>query len=211
MTLIPNPLQIQNPLFSEAGNVLNQEKPNPLFSQSISEINCHDHLFPQSRSENKCQGDLFLSQLLVFEKKIRKFDITATKEAGHTSTASSEGEREKIHNFPHEVAGKINASMCSLSPHCSTVEAAFMDFKEGLSWMIRTKQNIEWFSVTVWLIWTYQILVRINQPWCNPNQLTNIAKNYIDTVEISTAKSIEKALPEQRLVFQSQEQSHSNG
>ena len=49
----------------EAGNVLNQEKPNPLFSQSISEINCHDHLFPQSRSENKCQGDLFLSQLSI--------------------------------------------------------------------------------------------------------------------------------------------------
>ena len=46
-----------------------------------------------------------------------------TKEAGHTSTASSEGEREKIHKFPHEVAGKINASMCSLSsyplPHAS--------------------------------------------------------------------------------------------
>ena len=131
MTLIPNPLQIQNPLFSEAGNVLNQEKPNPLFSQSISEINCHDHLFPQSRSENKCQGDLFLSQLSVFEKEIRKFDITDTKEAGHTNTASSEGEREKIHNFSHEVVGKINASMCSFSPHCSTVEAAFMDFKGG--------------------------------------------------------------------------------
>ena len=48
--------------------------------------------------------------------------------------------------------------------------------------MIRTKQNIEWFSVTVWSIWTYQIPVRINQPWCNPNHLTNIAKNYIDTM-----------------------------
>ena len=77
------------------------------------------------------QGDLFLSQLLVFEKEIRKFDITGTKEAGYTSTASREGEREKIHNFPHEVAGKINASMCSLSPHCSNVEAAFMTSKRG--------------------------------------------------------------------------------
>nr|POE97691.1 hypothetical protein CFP56_06504 [Quercus suber] len=57
-----------------------------------------------------------------------------------------------------------------------------MDFKEGLSWMIRTKQNTEWFSVTIWSIWTYQIPVRTNQPWCNPNQLTNIAKNYIDTM-----------------------------
>ena len=33
---------------------LNQEKPNTLFSQSISDNNCYDHLFPQSRSENKC-------------------------------------------------------------------------------------------------------------------------------------------------------------
>ena len=33
---------------SEARNVLNQEKPNPLFSQSISKNNCHNHLFPQS-------------------------------------------------------------------------------------------------------------------------------------------------------------------
>ena len=40
-----------------------------------------------------------------------------TKEAGHTSTASNEGEREKIHKFPHELAGKINASTCSLSSH----------------------------------------------------------------------------------------------
>ena len=40
---------------SMAGNVLNQEKPNPLFSQPISQNNCHDHLFPQSHSENKCQ------------------------------------------------------------------------------------------------------------------------------------------------------------
>ena len=97
--------------------MLNQEKPNPLFSQSISKNNCHDHLFPQSRSENKCQGDLFLSQLSVIEKEIRKVDTMGTKEARHTSTASSEGEREKIHKFPHEVAGKINASMCSLSSH----------------------------------------------------------------------------------------------
>ena len=97
--------------------MLNQEKLNPLFSQSISENNFHDHLFPQSRSENKCQGDLFLSQLSVIGKEIRKVDTTGTKEAGHTSTASSEGEREKIHKFPHEVAGKINASMCSLSSH----------------------------------------------------------------------------------------------
>ena len=80
--------------------MLNQEKPNLLFSQSISENNCHDHLFPQSRSENKCQGDLFLSQLSVIDKEIRKFDTTGTKEAGHTSTASSEGEREKPHKFP---------------------------------------------------------------------------------------------------------------
>ena len=50
---------------SEARNVLNQEKPNPLFSQSISKNNCHNHLFPQSCSENKCQGDLFLSQLSI--------------------------------------------------------------------------------------------------------------------------------------------------
>ena len=50
---------------SEARNVLNQEKPNQLFSQSISKNNCHDHLFPQSCSENKCQGDLFLSQLSI--------------------------------------------------------------------------------------------------------------------------------------------------
>ena len=97
--------------------MLNQEKPNPLFSQSISENNSHDHLFPQSRSENKCQGDLFLSQLSVIEKEIRKVDTTGTKEAGHTSATSSEGEREKIHKFPHEVAGKINASTCSLSSH----------------------------------------------------------------------------------------------
>ena len=102
---------------SEVGNVLNQEKPNPLFSQSIFENNCHDRLFPQSRSENKCQGDLFLSQLSVIEKEIRKVDTMGTKEARHTSTASSEGEHEKIHKFPHEVAGKINASMCSLSSH----------------------------------------------------------------------------------------------
>nr|POF15685.1 hypothetical protein CFP56_35324 [Quercus suber] len=71
---------------SEAGNVLNQEKPNPLF--------------PQSCSENKCQGDLSLSQLSVIDKEIRKFDTTGTKEAGHTSTTSSEGEREKPHKFP---------------------------------------------------------------------------------------------------------------
>ena len=62
-----------------------------------------------------------------------------TKEAGHTSTVSNKGKREKIHKFPHEVVGKINASTCDLSPHCSTVEAAFMDFKEVMSWMIRTK------------------------------------------------------------------------
>ena len=84
----------------ETGNVPNQEKPNPLFFQSISKNNCHDHLFPQSRSENKCQGDLFFSQLLVIDKEIRKFDITGTKEVGHTSIASSEGEREKPHKFP---------------------------------------------------------------------------------------------------------------
>ena len=97
--------------------MLNQEKPNPLFSQSISKNNCHDHLFPQSRSENKCQGDLFLSQLSVIEKEIRKVDTMDTKEAWHMSTASGEGECEKIHKFPHEVAGKINASTCSLFSH----------------------------------------------------------------------------------------------
>ena len=97
--------------------MLNQEKPNPLFSHSISKNNCHDHLFPQSRSENKCQGDLFLSQLSVIEKEIRKVDTMDTKEAWHMSTASSEGECEKIHKFPHEVAGKINASTCSLFSH----------------------------------------------------------------------------------------------
>ena len=75
-----------------------------------------------------------------------------TKEVGHRSTASSEGECEKIHKFPHEVVGKINASMCSLSPHCSTMEVAFMEFKEVLLWMIKTKQNTEWFSVMVWSI-----------------------------------------------------------
>ena len=31
---------------SEVGNMLNQEKPNPLFSQSISKNNFHNHLFP---------------------------------------------------------------------------------------------------------------------------------------------------------------------
>ena len=169
---------------SEAGNVLNQEKPNLLFSESISENNCHDHLFPQSRSKNKCQGDLFLSQLLVIEKEIRKFDTTGTKEAGHTSTSSNEGEREKIHKFPHEVAGKINATTCSLSPHCSTVEAAFMDFKEVLLWMIKTKQNIEWFLVMIWSIWTYRIRVRTNQPWCNPNQLVNMAKKLLTEFQV---------------------------
>ena len=102
--------------------------------------------------ENKCQGDLFLSQLSVIEKEIRKFDTTGNKEAWHRSTASSEGEREKIHKFPHEVAGKINAPMCSLSPHCSTMEVAFTEFKEVLLWMIKTKQNTERFSVTVWSI-----------------------------------------------------------
>ena len=85
---------------SEAGIVLNQEMPNLLFSQSISKSNCHDHLFPQSRSENKFQGDLSLSQLSVIDKEIRKFDTTRTKEAGHMSTASSEGELEKPHKFP---------------------------------------------------------------------------------------------------------------
>uniref|UniRef100_A0A7N2KQ56 Uncharacterized protein n=1 Tax=Quercus lobata TaxID=97700 RepID=A0A7N2KQ56_QUELO len=169
---------------SEAGNVLNQEKPNLLFSESISENNCHDHLFPQSHSKNKCQGDLFLSQLLVIEKEIRKFDTTGTKEAGHMSTSSNEGEREKIHKFPHEVARKINATTCSLSPHCSTVEAAFMDFKEVLLWMIKTKQNIEWFLVMIWSIWTYRILVKTNQPWCNPNQLANMAKKLLTEFQV---------------------------
>ena len=85
---------------SESGYVLNQEKPNPLFSQSISKNNCNYHLFPQSYSKNKCQGDLFLSQLSVIDKEIRKFDTTGTKEAEHTSIASSEGEHEKPHKFP---------------------------------------------------------------------------------------------------------------
>ena len=78
----------------------------------------------------------------------------------------------------------INASTCSLSPHCSTVEVAFMDFKEVLSWMIRTKQNTEWFSVKVWSIWTYRIQVRTNQPWCNPNQLANIAKKLLTEFQV---------------------------
>jgi len=59
------------------------------------------------------------------------------------------------------------------------MEVAFMEFKELLLWMIKTKQNTEWFSVTVWSIWTYRIWVRTNQPWCNPNQLANTAKKLL--------------------------------
>ena len=59
-----------------------------------------------------------------------------------------------------------------------------MDFKEVLSWMIRMKQNTEWFSVKVWSIWTYRIQVRTNQPWCNPNQLANIAKKLLTEFQL---------------------------
>nr|POE73647.1 hypothetical protein CFP56_76385 [Quercus suber] len=56
----------------------------------------------------------------------------------------------------------------------SPFNAAFMDFKELLStsWMIRTKQKKESFSVMIWIIGTHWIRVRTNQPCCIPNQHT---------------------------------------
>ena len=37
----------------------------------------------------------------------------------------------------------------------SIVEVAFMDFKELLSWMIRTKQNKKLFSIMFWILGTH--------------------------------------------------------
>lgn len=55
----------------------------------------------------------------------------------------------------------------------------FMDFKELLSWMIRTQQNSDLFSVTAWTIWTHWNRVRTHQPCCSPNQLAHMAKELL--------------------------------
>ena len=59
-----------------------------------------------------------------------------------------------------------------------------MDFKELLSWMIRTKQKKESFSVMVWIIGTHQIRVKTNEPCCIPNQLINMANELLSKFQV---------------------------
>ena len=61
----------------------------------------------------------------------------------------------------------------------SIVEATFMDFKELLSWMIRTKQNKKSFSVMFWILGTHRNRVRTNQPCYIPKQLVNVANEIL--------------------------------
>ena len=61
----------------------------------------------------------------------------------------------------------------------SIMEVAFMDFKELLSWMIRSKQNKKSFSVMFWILGTHRNQVRTNQPCCIPNWLVNVAKKIL--------------------------------
>ena len=61
----------------------------------------------------------------------------------------------------------------------SIVEAASMDVKELLSWMIRTKQNKKLFSVMFWILGTHRNRVRTNQPCCIPKQLDNVANEFL--------------------------------
>ena len=61
----------------------------------------------------------------------------------------------------------------------SIVEAAFMDFKELLLWMIRTKQNKKLFSVMFWILGTHRNRVRINQPCYSLKQVVNVANEIL--------------------------------
>ena len=61
----------------------------------------------------------------------------------------------------------------------SIVEATFMDFKELLSWMIRTKQNKKSFSVMFWILGTHWNRVKTNQPCYSPKQVINVANEIL--------------------------------
>ena len=61
----------------------------------------------------------------------------------------------------------------------SIIEAAFMDFKELLSWMIRKKQNKKSFSVMFWILGTHRNRVRTNQPCCISKQLVKMANEIL--------------------------------
>ena len=67
----------------------------------------------------------------------------------------------------------------SLINNDSIVEAAFMDFKELLSWLIRTKQNKKSFSVMFWILGTHWNRVKTNQPCYSPKQVINVANEIL--------------------------------
>ena len=66
----------------------------------------------------------------------------------------------------------------------SIVEAASMDVKELLSWMIRTKQNKKLLSVMFWILGTHRNQVRTNQPCCIPTQLVNVANKILQEFQV---------------------------